>query len=419
MFKWERFSVKQRKVLNWWSSESPVNNKNGIIADGAIRSGKTLCMSVSYVMWAMNAFDGYNFAICGKTQGSIRRNVLNTLKVALAGRGYIVEEHRGYNLWNVSKDGKQNTFYMFGGSDESSQDLVQGITLAGAFFDEVALMPESFVNQTTARCSVKGSKWWFNCNPSTPYHWFKQNWINEREEKRILYIHFDLEDNLSLDDEIKSRYYKMYKGVFYQRYILGQWVAAEGIVYDMFDENIHVTNEQIEPSKDVYVSCDYGTQNATVFLMWTKTCGKWICIKEYYYCGRDKLRQKTDSEYAEDMKQWLDNVEPKRIVVDPSAASFIAELRKKGYRVKKGDNEVLDGIRYTSTMLENEKIAISSCCENTIKEFRSYMWDSKAAQRGEDRPLKEHDHCMDAMRYFTYTILRQEKVKVKGFKEGI
>ena len=143
------------------------------------------------------------------------------------------------------------------------------------------------------------------------------------------------------------------------------------------------------------------------------------CIKEYYYCGRDKLRQKTDSEYAADMKQWLDNVEPKRIVVDPSAASFIAELRKKGYRVKKGDNEVLDGIRYTSTMLENEKIAISSCCENTIKEFRSYMWDSKAAQRGEDRPLKEHDHCMDAMRYFTYTIMRQEKVKVKGFKEGI
>lgn len=405
--------------MNWWTNESPVKDCYGIIADGAIRSGKTLCMSVSYVMWAMENFENYNFAICGKTQGSIRRNVLNTLKEALTGRGYIIEEHRGYNLWIVHFKSKSNTFCMFGGSDESSQDLVQGITLAGAFFDEVALMPESFVNQTTARCSVTGSKWWFNCNPSTPYHWFKQNWINEKERKRLLYLHFDLEDNLSLTDEIRERYYQMYKGVFYQRYILGEWVAAEGIIYDMFDETKHVVEIDIPEGEDVYVSCDYGIQNATVFLMWAKSDDKWVCFKEYYYSGREQLRQKTDKEYAEDMRLFLEGVRPKRIVVDPSAASFIAELRANGYRVKQGENAVLDGIRYTSSMLENNKIAISSKCERTIKEFRSYMWDTKAMQKGEDRPLKDHDHCMDAMRYFTYTIMRQEKVKVKGFKGGI
>ncbi len=419
MFKWEPLSKKQRQVMNWWTSESPVNANYGIIADGAIRSGKTLCMSVSYVMWAMETFDGYNFAICGKTQGSIRRNVLNTLKDALHGRGYIIEEHRGYNLWIVHRKSRSNTFYMFGGSDESSQDLVQGITLAGAFFDEVALMPESFVNQTTARCSVTGSKWWFNCNPSTPYHWFKQNWINEKERKKLVYIHFDLEDNLSLDEEIRERYYRMYKGVFYQRYILGEWVAAEGIIYDMFDELKHVIDIEAPESEDMYVSCDYGIQNATVFLMWVKCEGKWVCCKEYYYSGREQLRQKTDVEFAEDMELFLDGTQPKRIVVDPSAASFIAELRKRGYKVKQGDNAVLDGIRFTSSMLENNMILISRRCERTIKEFRSYMWDNKAMMHGEDRPLKEHDHCMDAMRYFTYTIMRQEKVKVKGFKGGI
>ena len=246
------------------------------------------------------------------------------------------------------------------------------------------------------------------------------NWINEKERKKLVYLRFDLEDNLSLNDEIRERYYRMYKGVFYQRYILGEWVATEGIIYDMFDESRHVIKGEITvDGGDIYVSCDYGIQNATVFLMWTKYADKWFCCKEYYYSGREQLRQKTDTEFAEDMEWFLDGMRPKRIVVDPSAASFIAELRKHGYRVKQGDNAVLDGIRFTSSMLENNKIIIAEQCERTIKEFRSYMWDNKAMMHGDDRPLKEHDHCMDAMRYFTYTIMRQEKVKVKGFKGGI
>lgn len=199
IFKFQPFSRKQRKVLNWWYPDSPVKDMDGIIADGAIRSGKTVSMSLSFVMWAMATFDGQNFAMCGKTIGSFRRN------------------------------GRENNFYIFGGKDERSQDLIQGITLAGVFFDEVALTPESFVNQATGRYSVDGSKYWFNCNPDGPYHGFKKNWIDKCEEKKLLYLHFTMDDNLSLTESIKARYRSLYTGVFFKRYILGLWAMAGGL----------------------------------------------------------------------------------------------------------------------------------------------------------------------------------------------
>ena len=236
VFKFRPFSKKQRMTLNWWTENSPVKNYSGIIADGAIRSGKTISMSLSFVLWAMNSFEGQNFAMCGKTIGSFRRNVLFWLKLMLRSRGYSITDHRADNLVVVRRKGKENYFYIFGGKDERSQDLIQGITLAGVFFDEVALMPESFVNQATGRCSVTGSKFWFNCNPDGPYHWFKTNWIDKATEKKLLYLHFTMDDNLSLSEEIKARYRSMYIGVFFKRYILGLWAAAEGIIYDMFDE---------------------------------------------------------------------------------------------------------------------------------------------------------------------------------------
>lgn len=407
LFQFKPFSKKQRKVLNWWCDDSPVKDRDGIIADGAIRSGKTVSMSLSFVIWAMTKFDGQNFGMCGKTIGSFRRNVLFWLKLMLKSRGYRVVEHRADNLFIVSRNGVDNYFYIFGGKDERSQDLIQGITLAGCFFDEVALMPESFVNQATGRCSVEGSKFWFNCNPDGPYHWFKVNWIDKLHEKNLLYLHFTMDDNLSLSERIKERYRSMYTGVFFKRYILGLWVVAEGIVYDMFDAAKHVISELKDLITDTYyVSCDYGTQNATVFLLWCKDkTGKWIAIREYYYSGRDESEQKTDSEYADDLEKWLDGIKSRKIIIDPAAASFIAELRKRGYIIKKARNDVLDGIRFVGSLLNQEKIAIHECCTNTIKEFSSYIWDAKACERGEDKPIKQHDHAMDALRYFCYTIL--------------
>lgn len=408
-FHFQPFSRKQRMVLNWWCDTSPVKDMDGIIADGAIRSGKTVSMSLSFVFWAMTSYNGQNFAMCGKTIGSFRRNVLFWLKLMLKSRGYTVVDHRADNLVIISKGDITNNFYIFGGKDESSQDLIQGITLAGVFFDEVALMPESFVNQATGRCSVEGSKYWFNCNPDGPYHWFKVNWIDKASEKKLLYLHFTMDDNLSLSKKIKERYRSMYSGVFFKRYILGLWCMAEGMIYDMFDAARHVVkNPKNLVKANYYVSCDYGTQNATVFLLWCKdTEGKWICIREYYYSGREEASQKTDTEYADDLKEWLGGIKPVKIIVDPAAASFIAELKKRGYSVKKAKNDVLDGIRYVASLLNQDQIAVEEGCINTRKEFASYVWDEKASERGEDKPVKQFDHCMDALRYFCYTIIRK------------
>ena len=297
-FRFKPFSVKQKQVLTWWMPGSPVREHDGIIADGAIRSGKTVCMSLSFVFWAMSCFNGQNFAMCGKTIGSFRRNVLFWLKLMLRSRGYRVADHRNDNLVEIIRGDVINYFYIFGGKDERSQDLIQGITLAGVFCDEVALMPESFVNQATGRCSVDGSKYWFNCNPDGPYHWFKANWIDksagylgkektadirakaEKEGKKpdlknLLYVHFTMDDNLSLSRAVRERYRAMYSGVFFKRYIMGLWAMAEGIIYDMFDVEKHVADVgrlvregKIQWTGDYYVSCDYGTQNATVFLLW-------------------------------------------------------------------------------------------------------------------------------------------------------
>ena len=411
-FHFEPFSKKQRKILNWWCDTSPVKDKNGIIADGAIRSGKTVSMSLSFVMWAMSSFSGQNFAMCGKTIGSFRRNVLFWLKLMLKSRGYAVTDSRADNLVIVSRGNVTNYFYIFGGKDERSQDLIQGITLAGVFFDEVARMPESFVNQATGRCSVGGSKFWFNCNPDGPYHWFKLNWIDELQEKNMLYLHFTMDDNLSLSEEVKARYRSMYTGVFFKRYILGKWTMAEGIIYDMFDNEKHVIDDLAAYTwtDEYYVSCDYGTQNATVFLLWRKTVtGIWICIREWYYSGRDENVQKTDIEYAGELKQFLGTIKPKAVIVDPSAASFIAQLKKEGFHVKKANNDVLDGIRFVGTLLNQKKILIYKDCENLIREFSSYVWDIKAVERGEDKPVKKEDHAMDALRYFCMTVIKLHK----------
>ena len=443
IFKFKPFSDKQKKVLTWWSKDSPVNNYDGLIADGSIRSGKTVCMSLSYVMWAMESFNGQNFGMCGKTIGSFRRNVLFWLKIMLRSRGYKIKDHRSDNLVVITRNSATNYFYVFGGKDESSQDLIQGITLAGVFFDEVALMPESFVNQATGRCSVTGSKYWFNCNPDGPYHWFKVNWIDksigyigkkrveqlkaeaieqgkELEFKKILYVHFTMDDNLSLSEEIKARYRSMYTGVFFKRYILGLWAMAEGIIYDMFLKEKHmVDTEAIAKAykantgqdfwtTEQYVSCDYGTQNPTAFLLWNKAADKnWYCRKEYYYSGREKGVQKTDEEYAKDMKEWLGKEEIRYVILDPSAASFKAQLVKEGFQVKKAKNDVLDGIRLVATLLNQGTIFFDLSCTNTEKEFSSYVWDEKAADRGEDKPVKEYDHCLDAVRYFVYTVIKK------------
>lgn len=424
-FKFSEFSLKQKKVLTWWQPGSPHADKDALIADGSVRAGKTVVMSLSYVEWAMTCFQDCNFGMAGKTIGSFRRNVVRPLKRMLKGRGYKVKDRRSDNLLEITKGKRVNFFYIFGGKDESSQDLIQGITLAGMFFDEVALMPESFVNQATARCSVAGAKFWFNCNPAGPYHWFKKAWLDEPEEdseektvkRSVLHIHFTMRDNLSLDEKTIRRYEGMYTGIFYKRYILGLWVLAEGIIYDMFDDELNTFDDADLPPgfKSLarrYIAIDYGTSNPMVFLeIWDdgETC--WV-LNEYYYDGRSKGVQKEDSQYAEDFMQFVGAGEdPIYTVLDPSAASFKVALRNRGVRIKEADNAVEDGIRMVQTMFAKRKLRIHrKNCPNTLKEISSYMWDEKAAQRGVEKPVKLLDHACDALRYFVKTIIKPRRL---------
>ena len=406
-FRFKPFSKKQRQVLNWWCDSSPVKDYDGIIADGAIRSGKTVSMSLSFGLWAMKKYNGQNFIMAGKTVGSFRRNVLRFWKIMMKSRGFVVVEKRSDNLVVVTKGDVENYFYIFGGKDEASQDLVQGITAAGAFFDEVALMPESFVNQATARCSVDGSKFWFNCNPASPQHWFKVGWINKYIEKKLLYLHFTMDDNLSLSEKIKERYKGQYSGVFYQRYILGLWAIAEGLIYSMFGtESIVPTIERIYTR--YVISMDYGTQNPTAMGLWGFCDGVWYQVNEFYHSGRETNQQKTDLEYYEDLERLAGDLHIEYLIIDPSAASFITLVKqKRRFKVKKAKNDVLDGIRKTASAIQTGKIKVNDCCANTIKEYGLYSWDQKT---GEDRPIKDNDHAMDMTRYFvnTMNIMKQK-----------
>ena len=410
IFKFKPFSRKQRMVLNWWTNTSPVKDMVGIIADGAIRSGKTVSMSLSFVFWAMSTFSDQNFIMAGKTVGSFRRNVLDTLLPMLRSRGYTVDEYRSDNLIVISRKKVTNYFYIFGGKDEGSQDLVQGLTAAGGFFDEVALMPESFVNQAVARCSVTGRKLWFNCNPGSPIHWFKLSWIDKRQQKKLLYLHFEMDDNLSLSEEIKAGYRSMYVGVFYLRFIKGLWRAAEGLIYTMFTRQNMYTHlaDVIRHTAVKSITVDYGTTNPCVFYeTWDDGQTLWV-EKEYRWDSRSEeaMRsghpQKTDKQYADDMAEFMGTAPEDQcmIIVDPSAASFIQELRSRGWVVKEADNEVLDGIRKVSTLLETGRLMINkNNCLGLVSEMYSYVWDDKAIEHGEDKPVKQQDHGPDAIRY--------------------
>lgn len=414
VFKFKPFSKKQRMVLNWWTSTSPVKDYDGIIADGAIRSGKTVSMSLSFVFWAMESFAGEQFIMAGKTINSFRRNVLINLMTMLRSRGYSCLHHisgKTPNMLEVSRNGRTNYFYIFGGKDEGSQELVQGITAAGAFFDEVALMPESFVNQATARCSVEGAKWWFNCNPAGPMHWFKREWIDKQKEKRVLYLHFTMDDNLSLSERVKAKYRAMYAGVFFLRYIKGLWKTAEGLIYTtMTEDNLYTDDERPESLKyygSRVIAVDYGTTNPCVFLdTWDDGQTIWV-DREYRWDSRSEAArrstnpQKTDKQYADDMAEFMGERPQDQcmIIVDPSAASFIQELRSRGWVVKPAENEVIDGVRKVSTMLSRKNIKINRGCTGLTSEIQSYVWDEKAAEKGEEKPVKQLDHGPDALRY--------------------
>lgn len=402
-FEYAPFSLKQQMVLGWWMPGSPYHKHEMLIAEGAIRSGKTVSMIESFLTWSMTVHRNQKFIIAGRSMGALRKNVLGPLFEILAAKQIAYRYNRSDNVITIGT----NKYFCYGAPTESSQDVLQGLTAAGAYADEAALLPANFVKQMIARCSVKGRRYFMNCNPEGPYHWFKTEYIDQAKKKRAVVLHFDMDDNLSLDEDVKAGYYRMFSGVFFKRYILGLWVMAEGVIYDMFNEDRHVIQAPpLEAYEDFYVSIDYGTMNPAAFGLWGKYGKKWIKVKEYHYDGRTVGSQKTDAQYSRDLQAFTEGIYLSGVVVDPSAASFIAQLEEDGFIVIEGNNDVLDGIRNVQQALAEELVAYSEECTETKREFQSYAWDEKAAKkRGEDRPIKQNDHQMDADRYFIRTII--------------
>lgn len=404
---YQNFSTRQNLAMTWWNRPG-LKEYRGIVCDGSIRSGKTVSMAVGFVLWSMGTFNGQSFAICGKTIASLRRNVIRLLPQLLEG---IVEikERRSDNMLIIRAGSVTNYYFLFGGRDESSYTLVQGMTLAGVLFDEVALMPRSFVEQALARCSVEGSKIWFNCNPEGPMHWFYLEWIKQAKKRKILHLHFTMEDNPSLSAAKKAEYENTYSGVFYDRYVRGLWARSEGLIYPMFDKKKHIayTMPAISLRHRYYVSIDYGTVNpfAAGLYDYDPVEHKVLMVKELYYEGGSADRVDNEK-YYEMLCQLIGPYTIEYIVIDPSASSMIETILKYGkYMVVQADNDVINGIQDVTKYLNLGVLAFHASCTKTFEEFEEYSWNEKAK---EDAVIKEKDHSMDQLRYFCRTVLRNE-----------
>lgn len=408
-FRFQGFSEKQVGLVNWWLPESEHSENDIVIADGSVRAGKTIAMIFGFLLWSLAKFRGENFILSSKTIASLERNVLNPMGAICSTMGWDYGYERGEN--RHVRIGR-NTYYCFGANTEKSQDVVQGLTAAGMLGDEAALYPESFRRQAMARCSVEGSRIWLNCNPEGPFHPIKTELIDQAEAKRVHRLHFTMDDNLSLSAKVKERYERMFSGLYKLRFIDGLWVLAEGLIWgDSWSEDLLFTDATAPLGLfsgnhlQRFITCDYGTTNSLVFQDWIDDGETLWCVREWVWNSRKEFRQKTDVQYADDFLAFVAGVPYDFMILDPSAASFKVELRLRGVLVKDAVNDVLDGIRITATMMHTKRLRIHESCTNLIGEIQTYAWDEKAAQRGEEKPIKKDDHSCDACRYGVATVI--------------
>lgn len=407
------------------------------IWEGSVRSGKTVASILRWVQWVLTeAPDEGELVMTGKTSRTMERNVLNPIMDMLGSRN--AWYNRGTGEFHIQ--GLNRPINIIGASDERAQEKIRGATVCGAYGDELTLWPESYFKMLLSRLSVKGAKLFGTTNPDSPYHWLKRDYLNRQDELDMAVFHFTLDDNDHLDPAYVRSLKREYTGLWYKRFISGLWVLAEGAVFDMWDDALHTLDVQAMLEADVrngkrgqprfkryFVAVDYGTNNPCTFGLYgfdhgIVTIGGKAVIprvyleREYYWDSTATSRQKTDAQYGDDFVAFLGGVRPEAIYVDPSALSFVSELRHRGFRVTEAKNEVLDGIRFVGKMLSAGKFKIDAACEHTIGEFSAYVWDTKAQQRGEDKPIKERDHAMDRNRYGLYThFFRENPTLIHGF----
>ncbi len=367
---------------------------------GAVRSGKTFASILKLIDVIKNGVPG-SIMIIGVNRETIQRNVLLELYKFL---GFSPPSSKSTETKLYGRN-----IYFVGAHDEGSVRRIQGSTLAYAYIDECACIPEPFWNMLLSRLSVKGAQLFASCNPDGPNHWIKKKFIDRSTDLDLVYWNFVLDDNPSLDPTYVANLKKEYTGAWYNRFILGQWAVASGLIYDGYDDLNLYENVDYNPNYYI-VGIDYGTSNATAAVLCAITPKQWPQIhieKEYYWDSAKKGRQKTDDELAVDIKEFIGFKSVRAVYVDPSAASLKLELRNKNLPVLDANNDVIEGIKVTSKFVANKSLVIHKSCQTLIDCIQSYIWDSKASDRGIDKPLKVREHILDALRYSIYTAFPQ------------
>ena len=404
-------SEKQLQILAF-----PFTDFDALICDGAIRSGKTSFMTIGFIEDAMRRFNNQRFGICGKTVESAGKNIIQPfLSVRLMHERYQIQWHKTDKILSVAGNGRRNIFEVFGGKDESSFQLIQGRTLAGVLMDEVALQPKSFVEQALARCSVDGSRYWFNCNPESPAHWFYTDWVTKPEAHNALHIHFSLDDNPALSERIKDRYRRTYSGVFYDRYILGRWVTAEGAIYKLFTDHQDkfVIDDYPGQIRNAVIGVDFGGgTSAHAFCCTGFTMDRKIIVLDEY---REK-KALDPIRLADDFCAFVKRCQDRWIVADcwcdSAEQTLINGLRKaadlKRIPINIGNaqkREINDRIRATLLLMGSGRFFVNRACTHTIDALKTAVWDSK--RQTEDVRLDNGTTNIDSLDAMEYSFERE------------
>ncbi len=386
---------------------------------GAVRSGKTYSSIRKFINFLQNGPPG-DAMIIGVNRATIHRNVLTTLYKIL---GFPCPSPMCNKTSLFGRD-----LYFVGAPDVSAVTTIQGSTLAMAYVDEATCIPEPFWKMLETRLSVPGAQLFATCNPEGPAHWLKKQYLDRPDVHDIISWQFNLDDNPILDEAYKKAIKSSFTGMFYKRYILGEWALAHGAVFDTYDENNEYENPFSNPNYYI-VGIDYGTTNATAAVLCAITPNKWPQIqveREYYYDSAQKGRSKTDAELVRDIKDFIGYKNVSAIYIDPAAASLKIALRQADLPVLDANNDVLLGIKITSKFISGKNIIIHKSCKTLREHIQSYSWDPKAADRGEDKPIKQNDHIIDALRYACVTAFPQgefnnpdEQLSVEQMKRKI
>lgn len=387
------FSPKQLEALK--GSHARMN-----ICEGAVSSGKSFIFLIRFLEELESGPPG-EYLIGGKSETTVLRNVVKPLDTMTGGILRYNHSRREFSLFD-------RMVYVVGANDERAEGKIRGLTLAGSLLDEATLLPQSFFKMCLSRLRVPNAKLFATTNPDSKFHWLKTDFLDKfaDDPEELASFKFKLEDNPYLTDAYKTALKKEYSGLWYRRFIEGEWVQAEGAIYDFFDEEIHVVAKPPTYAKSYYLGIDYGTTNAFAAVLIGFNDDHSPCMwveKEYYWDSKVMGYQKTDAEYAQDIQRAFAGYPIRLTYLDPSAASFETEMRRQKMPVKQAKNEVIDGIRYVATLLSQGDLVICKDCKNLLKEIESYVWDEKSVRLGEDKPIKQRDHALDAMRYVLFT----------------